>query len=163
MPRRSQRHEVAFGAVIVWVGSAGYCLYSAVRGELNTAIWAGCVFVAIPAWLFALRAPTRCGVTTKRGHPCPNPTYGVLFGCGSAYGHTWSKFFTRFGWHRPVIASGDPAKPFDPGDVDAVGQDEAPLVRIQEDAKSRVTFVLAVVATGAALVSMGTDVAGVFR
>jgi hypothetical protein len=101
--------------------------------------------------------PTTCGVTTKKGYPCPNSTTGVLFGCGSARGHTWAKFFARFGIHRNVPRTSRPVHSRSaPGVAEAEVRVE--VSGIEEKTKEVITFWLTVVSTFAGVVSM---VAGV--
>lgn len=97
MVKRKRKHETAFAVLVATLATAAYCLYLIVHHEWNTAVWTACVVVAVPALLFAIKAPTTCGIETRKGHPCPNPSYSVLFGCGSAEGHTLAKLFARLG------------------------------------------------------------------
>jgi len=163
MPRGTRRHETAFATVAAAIVLLGICVHSLARGDWNSAVWSGSIAIGIPAWLFALRAPTRCGVITRRGRPCPNITYGVLFGCGSAYGHTWTKFFARLGWNR-FAAEGAPSfsSPAPALDSEWPAGHGPVSVRIQEDGKSKAIFWLAIVATTSGLLSAGTDLAGLF-
>lgn len=162
MARRARKHETAFWIMIGALASSAFSAYSAVGGDWNTATWSGCVAVAVPAWLFAIKAPTTCGVATRAGRPCPNPTWGVLFGCGSA-DHTWTKFFARFGWHRshaPIFIRDNTRSP---APIPPPSEDDAVVVRIAEDAKSRVVFWLAILATFAGCLSAATDIAGLIN
>ena len=162
MTRGAPRHEAAFATVLTAFIAAGFSVYSVGRSDWNTALWSACVAIAIPAWLFAVRAPTTCGVVTRSGRACQNMTYGVLFGCGSAYGHTWTKFFARLGWHRTPATTARRRPRGGTPPVADVENDESAIVRIEEDTKSRVTFLLAITATFAGCISAATDLAGIF-
>lgn len=159
---RQRRHETAFAVVIMTIAAAAYSIYSIVHHDWNSALWAGCVAVAVPCWLFAIKAPSTCGVTTKAGRPCANRSYGVLFGCGSAEGHTWAKFFAHFGWHRR------PPQPRSPSPITTAGSDRALRQETkspsdQRDVRDNLVFWAAMVATVAGVASAATDLAGILQ
>src|ERR1022692_148991 len=65
-------------------------------------------FAVAVLWAFVL--PVKCRVTTKRGHPCPNWAYGVLFGCSQAAGHSVAKLYARLGWQQEAVRAVTPDK-----------------------------------------------------
>jgi hypothetical protein len=101
--------------------------------------------------------PTTCGVITKKGHPCPNSTTGVLFGCGRARGHTWAKFLARFGIHRDAPRPNGPVRSRT-APVVTETEVRVEVSGIEEKPKEVITFWLTVVSTFAGVVS---TVAGV--
>lgn len=123
------------------------------------AFWSGSFAVAFVCWLVAVRLPTRCGVTTLKGHPCPNPTTGVLFGCGK---HTWDKLFARFGIRRrtegirvsPTISRNPAVEP-------AASEPSAKVSGVKEDPKDAIVFWLTAVSTAAGVVSMVTSIVAI--
>jgi len=170
MARSINKRNGALSTMLFEVAAITYAVIAFVNGRWLDFLWSFCVSVAIPAWLFAVRAPTYCYVTTIRGHPCPNPTYGVLFGCGSAKGHTWAKFFARFGWRRQPRTSlaGGRSVPSASTPVAALplastASTGTVTVRIEEDRKSRATFWMAAISTLTGIVSAAIELAGAFR
>ncbi|SEG98860.1 hypothetical protein SAMN05444920_11280 [Nonomuraea solani] len=130
--------------------------------EWATFGWAACVAVAIPCWLIAWQKPTRCGVTTLKGHPCQNPTNGVLFGCSK---HTWDKLLARFGLkRRPASPPRQQATPESrPSMAGAAAFHELPeestvKVAVVESRRDTVAFWLALAATVAGAISAAKDV-----
>lgn len=163
--RRTARHDIAFAIFISWLAAVGLSIYFVSNSMWQQLLWSGSTILAIPAWLFAIKAPTRCGVVTQRGHPCPNPTYGVLFGCGSAVGHTWTKFFARLGWRRPALVGAyrTTDRSAAPTEDEVTDRSEPVLVRVEGDRKATTAFWLAVAATFAGVTSGVTDVIGLFN
>ncbi|MEV4264565.1 hypothetical protein [Kribbella sp. NPDC049584] len=159
---RQRKHETAFAVVVTAIAAAAYSIYSIDQHDWSSALWTGSVAVAVPCWLIALKAPTSCGVTTRTGRRCPNPSNGVLFGCGNAEGHTWAKFFGHFGWRRKS------AQPNPPGRTASARPDpqlrqEGKSARRPHDVRDSVLFWAAIIATLAGLVSAATDLAGIFQ
>jgi hypothetical protein len=152
--RRGATYSI-LGAEILAVA---YLIYSILHLHWPDAVMSICTAIAIPCWVIAVKVPTRCGVTTKHGHPCPNPTTGVLVGCGSAAGHAWAKVLARFGWKRQALPSSktprvaaSPQLSSDTGKPEAAA--EPMVVRIAEDRRSAVAFWMAVTSTVAGATS----------
>jgi hypothetical protein len=106
--------------------------------------------------LIAVHLPTTCGVITLKGEPCPNRTTGVLFGCGNARGHTWAKFFARFGWSRKV-----PQRPRARPYREPEPEPDRPS-GVEEPKRARILFWGAIISTTAGTISMTTDIIGLF-
>jgi hypothetical protein len=140
--------------------AAAYSVYSVVHHDWNSALWTGCVAIGVPCWLFAIKAPNTCGVITKLGHPCPNRSYGVLFGCGNAEGHTWAKFFAQFGWRRQPARLQTLGRS-DPPPADRSVPKGGKISNEQRNTRDQIVFWSAIVATFAGLVSAATDLAGI--
>jgi len=159
------KHETAFVVVLTTIAAAAYSVYSIVHSDWNSALWTGCLAVGVPCWLFAIKAPNTCGVTTRRGHPCRNPSYGVLFGCGSAEGHTWAKFFAHFGWRRRPVQprTRGLSGPIITAELDRAPHEEPRISHEQRRGRDNVVFWAAMVATVAGVASAATDLAGVLQ
>ncbi|MEV4621181.1 hypothetical protein AB0J74_21035 [Asanoa sp. NPDC049573] len=129
-------------------------IYYLVKFDFMSLAWSASVAVALPAWLLAVKAPTKCGVTTQTGGRCSRPVNGVIFGCGRS-NHTWAKFFSRFGWRRQSDPNASGARPGrltnGADDVDIV------TVKIAEDWKCTAAFWLALTATLCAITSATID------
>lgn len=163
MAGRARKHESAFFILLMALGAAAYAIHSIGQQDWVAVTWSASMAIAVPCWLIAIKAPTRCGVMTEKGHPCPNRTYGILFGCGSAEGHTWDKFFARFGWRREPRMQALRRRHEDGGrGHQAEPVVERPQVLLGEDRKSRIAFWLGFTATVAGCISAGTDIAGLF-
>lgn len=130
--------------------------------------WSLSIATAIPLWLIAFTLPTTCGVTTKKdGHPCPNSTTGILFGCGNAKGHTWEKFFARFGWHRQTGTSQSPSKARPDLQMAGMppsssGGGEPIVVTIKESRRDHATYWCAVISTFSGVISAAFGAVGIF-
>jgi hypothetical protein len=168
--RRTNRKTVALWVLATELIALGYFVYSVVHRDLVSAGGSVSIAIAIVSWLFAVKVPTRCGVTTLRGHPCPNPTTGVIFGCGSA-NHTWAKLLENLGFRRSPpnrsrpehssvpSASASPATANYSVPIDPV----RPTAAEREIRRNSVLFWLTIVSTTGGLVSTTTDIIGVFR
>jgi hypothetical protein len=92
MARRLGSDRVGAGILIVIEFiMIGILIYSLSHAHWRDALIALSIAIAIPCWVLLVEAPTTCGVTTQKGHACPNPTTGLLLGCNSARGHAWAK------------------------------------------------------------------------
>jgi hypothetical protein len=161
--RRQRQHETAFFIVVATIASATYAVHSFATHDWNSALWSSCIAVGVPCWLFSLKAPTICGVPTKTGGRCRNITYGVLFGCGSAEGHTWTKFFSNLGWRRGLPVQTPPGQ----NASQPARSLPHPDTRIRPDSsvehhdlRATIVFWASITATIAAIVSMTTDLIG---
>ena len=137
--------------------AVGFLLYFVLHTQWYNALLALSVGVAVPCWVVVVEAPTRCGVTTLKGHPCPNGTTGLVLGCNNAPGHAWAKLFARFGWHR-VSFTTQAAKPSPTpkpaATIEAAAFASEPVVvKIAEDMKSTVTFWMAMISTASSVLS----------
>jgi hypothetical protein len=142
-------------------------VYHIVNFDGLAIVWSLSIAVAIPAWIFAVKVRVTCGVTTIKGHPCKNTTYGVIFGCNQNGGkHVWSKVFSRLGYRHqtnpdlPTQAS-LPLPASVQRSIESVP--EVVTVRIAETWSNKMAFWLAAVATLCGLVSASTDIAGAIK
>jgi hypothetical protein len=135
-------------------------VYYLVMLDFMSLAWSASIAVALPAWVLAVKAPTTCGVTTQTGGQCSRPVNGVIFGCGRS-NHTWTKFFSRFGWRRQADpnVSGARRSRLTNG-ADGV---EIVTVKIAEDWKSTAAFWLALTATLYAITSATVDATNFVR
>jgi hypothetical protein len=154
--RRTKKDTAAAQVMCILTAIAGF-IYAVSRHDILLALWTGSFVVALACWLIAVQMPTTCNVITKRGHPCPNNTYGVLFGCGQAQGHTWTKFFARFGIHRktvhvrPIISGSAPIQT-------VAASSTATVSGVDDKTKDLIVFWLTVISTAAGVVSMATSI-----
>lgn len=150
MPRKTRRERARFYVVVVGALLIG-CIVSIHYGYYPRAAWLGSFAVAAACWIVAALFPVKCAVPTRQGSPCRNTANGVLFGC-SRSGHTWIKFRGHFGRHERVqVRSTATASSAEPRTLEAA-----------ESRRSTVLFWFAFVATGAGVISMTTDVIGLF-
>ena len=150
MPRKTRREKARFYIAVVGALLIG-CIVSVYYGYHLRAVWLGSFAVAAACWIVAALFPVRCAVPTRLGSSCRNTANGVLFGC-SRSGHTWIKFRAHFGRHERVrVRSATTAPSAEPRTAEAA-----------ESRRSTVLFWLAFVATGAGVISMTTDVIGLF-
>jgi hypothetical protein len=118
-------------------------------------------------WVLAVEIETKCGVITKTTRlPCQHTTYGLLFGCSSPHHHL-GKFLTRIGLQKKKPVPTLPTKPRTSlrnvatahmGDGPTNGPSGAILVRVEEDAKSKVGYWLMVAASAASVLSAALGV-----
>jgi hypothetical protein len=159
---------VALWILVTEFGALVYFVVSVVQRDWLSAAGSISVAVAIVAWVAAVKMPTRCGVTTIRGHPCPNPTTGVLFGCGSA-DHTWAKPLARIGLKRSPIrrpasdARRQPSWSNAPAATHAAPMPTPATPAERERLRSTALFWLAILSTTGGLTSTTTDLIGLFR
>jgi hypothetical protein len=147
--QRATRQLMLVGFAIV------LAIIAATQHDLLTALWSGLGAVATAGWLVLDKLPTKCGMPTKRGTACKRDTSGVLFGCQD---HTWEKFFAWFGWRRRELARrySRPSR--------AGVESDRPVNTVEngEERRGRFLFGLTVAASSAAIVSMITDLIGLF-
>lgn len=157
MAKNRTKKDVAVAQFMFLLAAIAGFFYAVSRHDILFTFWTGSFAVAFVCWLIAVHMPTKCNVITKKGHPCPNDTYGVLFGCGSARGHTWAKFFARFGVHRKVIqvrpVTASLALIPTPAPMST-----ATVSGVDDKAKDLIVFWLTVVSTAAGVVSMATSI-----
>jgi hypothetical protein len=155
---RQTRRQKAASQIILITSLAAACAIAIDQQDYLLAFWTGSFVVATTCWTVAISFPVKCGVTTRQGYPCRNPSNGVLFGCSQA-GHTWVKFRARFGRHetarRPrAVQSLQPA---------STNEASTRSVGVDETGRSNALFWLTVTATCAGTISMTTDVVGLFN
>ncbi len=152
MARRPGSGRLGAGILIIAdFGAIGWLIYSIIHLQWHGALIALSIAVAIPCWVVAVEAPTRCGVETLKGHPCPNPTTGLLLGCNNAKGHAWAKLFARFGWRRVALPRETSRRP---APTLTVVEAEPVLVKVAEDGKSLAVFWATMVSTGTGVISI---------
>ncbi|MFL6140580.1 MAG: hypothetical protein ACJ72N_01765 [Labedaea sp.] len=111
--------------------------------------------IAATGWLILDKPPTKCRMPTRKGTACTRDTTGLLFGCQD---HTWEKFFAWFGWHRrdptvrPPSQSRQEIEPEQPVDI----------VENRQKSRDTILFKLTFAASCAAIISMVTDLIGLF-
>jgi hypothetical protein len=162
MAVREMGHRAqALTTLVTWSVSFLLLFYFFTIGAWALGFCCTFIVIAIPSWVIAIKAPAICGVITQRGHPCPNPTKGVLFGCNQARNgtHVWAKLLARFGWRRelPLHAmriDAERAVSFVREPSDLPGKQREPVtVEVEEDLKSAILFWLTVCSTFAGVVS----------
>jgi len=75
--------QFAYAVLAVEIVATAFTIYSIAYSDWDKLSWAWPTAIAIPCCAIAVKAPTTCGVTTQKGHPCPNPTTGILLGCAA--------------------------------------------------------------------------------
>jgi hypothetical protein len=161
---RSTKKRRAEGFLIAFFASLGLCVWGISKHDLPQAIWSGAYAVASIGWVILTQWPTYCGVITKKGYPCPNRTTGTLFGCGNAEGHTWGKFLSRLGIHREVSEVREASnRSATQSHADVRVQETSVVQGAEEPRRAVILFWLTVTATTAGVVSMTTDVIGLFN
>lgn len=161
MPGLMLKRDAALLLLLMEAAAIIGVVYFSVSLNFMSLLWSLSFAIAFPTWVLAVKAPTKCGVTTQKGGQCSRNVNGVIFGCGTS-NHTWAKFFSRFGWRRqpdPNVASSkrDVLNQAPALGSESSGDAEVMTVRIAEDTKSKVAFWLALTATTCGLVSATVD------
>jgi hypothetical protein len=169
------KRNAAIGVLVFWVSAIGGAIYAASHSDWLMLTWTSCCIAAVPLWLAAFKVRTKCGVITARGRRCPNPSTGVLFGCGSAKDHTWAKLLSRFGLdrrHRPArsdgsnrsnnTAQGAPTPNQAAGAFNELPS-EAAKVQIERSRVDTLLFWLTFCSTIAGVTSASIDFTGLFK
>lgn len=152
---RSTRKQRATRHVLLVVFALVLAIIAATQNDPLTALWSILGAVAAAGWLILDKLPTKCGMPTKIGSPCKRDTTGVLFGCRD---HTWDKFFAWFGWRRRESEH----RHFRYRDSDAESVRQVNTIENGESRRGRVLFGLTIAASSAAIISMITDLIGLF-
>ena len=147
--RGIRKHYKAALIILLSPGSFVYGLHLLSLHQWTDAPVFLSVGVLIPCWLVAMMAPSKCGVKTQKGHPCPNDAQGVIFGCGKARDHTWKKFFARIGWDKnlltlPVV---EPDQQPQRELIQSATTNQPVSVRIESDGKAKIVFWATMIST----------------
>lgn len=118
----------------------------------------GWAFIPL-ALLLGFTWPTRCRVETSRHTACRNDAYGFLFGC-RGYGHWKEKFLIRVGLRHGQTRPVQPRQPAAAQSFiyQSVPQSQPVEVIVEDNARSKCAFWIALVSAVAGIVQAGVAV-----